>query len=352
MSDTRTFDTWTQIPPVDPRPVVLGGVLVDAPWDQRTAFALAGLACSPSVHNTQPWAVRLLDRQRLEIWADETRWLSHLDPRQRQLHISLGCAMHGLAVAAGAAGLVFEREKLPEGPGGPAYRVTLGHGAAPSLTHLARAAALADRRTVRSAFSEQAVSDPVRRALVHAVAAHRTRVVFIGPGVQMRELGRLTRTALWEQGQDPALGAEIERWSRGALTTDDGVPETAWAAPASLSHPMPHRDFALGRQPDGGWPEQIEAAPPLVAVLSVDRDDARGWLDAGETLHELLLAAWQVGLVGCPIDAAVEVPDTNRDVRHLFSLDGVPQVVLRLGYRAGSLPPPTPRRLLSDLVAV
>ena len=58
-------------------------------------------ACSaPSVHNTQPWAWRVLDSTTIELYADRTRQLPATDPLGRDLAISCGAALHHLVVAA------------------------------------------------------------------------------------------------------------------------------------------------------------------------------------------------------------------------------------------------------------
>lgn len=54
-------------------------------------------------HNTQPWkfAVR---QDAIEIHADTSRHLPVVDPENRELWISLGCALENLLLAARAAG--------------------------------------------------------------------------------------------------------------------------------------------------------------------------------------------------------------------------------------------------------
>src|SRR5437764_14995268 len=58
---------------------------------------------APSIHNTQPWRF-VLTQDALEIHADRTRRLKVLDPRGRQLRISLGCALFHARVAIAPAG--------------------------------------------------------------------------------------------------------------------------------------------------------------------------------------------------------------------------------------------------------
>ncbi len=60
-----------------------------------------------SGHNTQPWRFVIGDNT-LEIHPDYTRRLPAVDPQNRELWISLGCALENLLIAARAVGYAPE----------------------------------------------------------------------------------------------------------------------------------------------------------------------------------------------------------------------------------------------------
>lgn len=97
-----------------------------APWldyDEQAAFirrpltpreALPGVSSrmralvrhatlAASGHNTQPWRFTVRENA-IDIRADLTRHLPAVDPHERELWISLGCALETLCVAARADG--------------------------------------------------------------------------------------------------------------------------------------------------------------------------------------------------------------------------------------------------------
>ena len=77
---------------------------------------LIRMACyAPSVHNTQPWAWRLVSADTIELHADRSRQLTETDPEGRDLVLSCGAALHHLVVAAEGFGLVAETRLLPDG---------------------------------------------------------------------------------------------------------------------------------------------------------------------------------------------------------------------------------------------
>ena len=58
---------------------------------------------APSGHNAQPWLFRI-KTDGIEIYADTTRRLPVVDPHDRELFVSLGCAVENLCIAATTKG--------------------------------------------------------------------------------------------------------------------------------------------------------------------------------------------------------------------------------------------------------
>jgi hypothetical protein len=71
----------------------------------RELVRYASLAASG--HNTQPWKFALTENA-IDIHPDYARRLPAVDPHDRELWISLGCALENLLVAARAAGYMPE----------------------------------------------------------------------------------------------------------------------------------------------------------------------------------------------------------------------------------------------------
>ena len=68
--------------------------------------AVRGAVRAPSSHNTQPWLFRLVGDDALELYADRTRALPVVDPRDRELTISCGAALfHVRAALRGPGGI-------------------------------------------------------------------------------------------------------------------------------------------------------------------------------------------------------------------------------------------------------
>jgi len=70
--------------------------------DERAILLLASLA--PSGHNTQPWLIKYIEPYHWIICNDKTRWLSGVDPTQRETILSIGAFTQTLEYAAANAG--------------------------------------------------------------------------------------------------------------------------------------------------------------------------------------------------------------------------------------------------------
>ncbi|WP_432791211.1 hypothetical protein QYM46_06135 [Brevibacterium sp. K11IcPPYGO002] len=69
-------------------------------------------ASAPSAHNTQPWVPEITSCTpavaEVRVGADPARLLPHGDPRSEDLHLSMGCWVESLAIAAADAGVHTE----------------------------------------------------------------------------------------------------------------------------------------------------------------------------------------------------------------------------------------------------
>ncbi len=69
--------------------------------DEREILFLASLA--PSGHNAQPWFVKYNEPYQWTICNDKSKWLSAVDPTQRETILSMGAFIQNLEYAAGNA---------------------------------------------------------------------------------------------------------------------------------------------------------------------------------------------------------------------------------------------------------
>jgi len=81
---------------------------------EKMKFLLRYAILAPSSHNSQPWKFRIQDSE-INIFTDKDRWLKVADADQRELYISVGCALENLLIAAEHFGYAHQEEYFPEG---------------------------------------------------------------------------------------------------------------------------------------------------------------------------------------------------------------------------------------------
>jgi hypothetical protein len=287
------------------------------------------LAClAPSVHNTQPWRWHAGGRT-LELLADRDRMLPVADPQGRNLAISCGAALHHAQVAARAMGWRPAVTRLPEGPGPPVMaRIELTPASAPADSD-EQLLALRTRCTDRRRFT----SWPIPAGKLHALAnAARlwggTAVPVTDPRDRVR-VELLVNRALDRQRSDLAVMGEQRLWlDHGPF---DGVPTEVV--------PPPEEQSGLGDRFNvpvlASTNRQTVEVSDGVLVLCGASDDDAAWLQTGEALSALWLAATRDGLAVVPLSQVIEVEETRNALQSTL-LGGltVPHLLVRIGWQS------------------
>ncbi len=348
------------------------------PSEGPLALVRAGVLAA-SVHNTQPWLFRV-GAESLELLADPGRHLGPMDPFRREQHISLGCALENMVLAAGAQGLRPEVEFLPgklaepqaEMPTvaapeavarlrfTPSRRDISGLYAAISQRHTNRGPYLTDRSVPREtlwAFNDLARED------------ESLRLVLLEDGARRAAFDRLmvdaTEAIVADQEMIEASNAwfrltprEIERHRDGPTIDSFGLPPLSLAAVKMLPKPEPektHRQWVAATQ------DVQLATAPLVGIIAVrDPYERATALRAGLFWQRLQLWATAQGLAMQPMNQIVQVIDRDRQLKRESAIGARLAEVLgddrwqaTLAFRAGFpavAAVPSPRRGIEGLV--
>jgi nitroreductase len=300
---------------------------------------------APSSHNTQPWRFRI-ESGGVSVHADRQRRLPVNDPDDRELHISCGCALMNLRVAAAASGQGYRLEPFPDGDGSSCLARLDFRDDAPDADEAGFAAMVERRRTCRQRFAPSAVPHDAIEALEAMAEAEGARLQIVEPGEPRRAVARLVEQGDAIQWQDPRWRRELAAWIR-PKGRGDGLAAPALLVPFARAVV---RALDMGGRVGAHDRELAEHAPCLV-VLSTDGDERRDWLRAGQALERVLLAACELGLQASYLNQPVQVETLRPRLRETLGTAGHPQVVLRLGYPARDLPA-TPRRPLNDVIEV
>lgn len=301
---------------------------------------------APSLHNTQPWRMRIKAAgSRIELFADTARIAPVADPRNRASYIACGAALFNLRVAAAASGLLATIRLMPD-PRQPLFvaEVELSGGYRAARWEHELSAAVPLRHTDREPYSDAAVPPAIMTELADAARSEEAILRFLDDNEAVR-VRRLAADAERELLEDPAYRAELARWV-GHDRHGDGIPSEV-LGPRSAIGKDPVRDFRTDHHEPVRYAD-FEKRPQLT-VLSVREHKAPNWITAGQALERVWLTATCRGISLCPLTQALETPDAwlVRDTRWGYDY---PQMIMRIGY-GGPATAKTSRRPIADVVS-
>ncbi|HKC29690.1 MAG TPA: GNAT family N-acetyltransferase [Jatrophihabitans sp.] len=314
----------------------------------RRAAVHATLA--PSVHNTQPWRLRVRVGE-LAIYADRSRQLHVLDPTGRQLMISCGCALFNARASLAADGVAVAVRRHPEQTASDHLAsLDVGSDSAEVEADIAALDGLIEaRQTNRRRFHDESVPEQVLQSLEAAAAAEGASLAVVRHPDQRVAVAALSQHADQIENLNPAYRAELRAWTTDDPARRDGVP--AHAVPhvdAGAQDEVPIRDFDT--RGTGGLPTETRSSRNQCLVLVCTTGDAPAdWLRAGEALERVLLEITRQGYVASPLTQITEVPSARAHLRTELALMTYPHVLLRIG-RAAATPASRRRRLMDVLV--
>jgi hypothetical protein len=268
------------------------------------------------------------------------------DPASRQLHISAGAALHHATLALHGIGREAHITLVPD-PADPdllARIVTDRSSSLPDPEEWALLHATRERHTHRSPFAAGRLSKPLLVDLAAATERQGGQIRFVERAGERRTLAALVAEATRQLEADPDYRREVLTWTTRDREALDGVPETALAA-ATTGDEFRQRSFGPSSHV---WLPEENAEHPDILLLWSPTDSPADWLRTGAALSALLLTATCAGAAASMLNQPLEIPALRERLRHELRLPGYPQMLMRLGYSAGSTP--TPRRPVADVL--
>jgi nitroreductase len=297
---------------------------------------------APSARNSQPWNF-VVEANAVLIYPELSRWQAVADPDQRELYLSLGCALENLLVAAEHFGFRFSvahsTERFPEGP---AVMIAFAPGGrrSPVRRGLGLDTILA-RRTAQGRFTGD-IPIEHRQTLLGCVENEGVLAVFSALSEHRERVERMYRRAC------EVLLAREDYRRELAQVVGEGSFGTPW--PLSILAERAVVSERVARRLEGLELAALRTAPLLGLVAS--RDDSRGsQLRSGQLLERIWLAATACGLGLQPLSVVLEVPETRAELAETFALpDGYQaQELVRIGTPRPSRKRPTPRRSVEEV---
>jgi len=317
---------------------------------EKWRFLLRYAVLAPSTHNSQPWLYHLHD-DRLELRADRSRACHVVDPEDRELTMSCGCALFNLQCAMRHFRCLGNVEILPDQKDQDLVaRVTLGESEEPAVEDSLLFYAIPRRRTNRQPFNDDPIPVSLVSALQEAAKAESAWFHVIGDEDSRYAVADLIAEGDRRQWKSKEFRLELARWVHANRSSArDGIPGYAQGVDDLLScaGPLVVRTFNMG-EGQAAKDHDVATGSPLLAVLGTEGDSAGDWVASGQALARVLLRARVEDVWASFLDQPIEVPELRAILQATIARQGFPQICLRFGF--GEEVRPTPRREVDEVL--
>ncbi len=279
---------------------------------------------APSGHNTQPWKFQEVGENSITVIPDFERQLPFVDPYNRELFISVGCAVENMRIAAESKGYSVH-VTIDD------INTTLRLEKNGSMGEFFLNDVIPHRQTNRGLYADKMLPQQTIKALeecgAHLYAKGTplfdeiTQGVLRGDELQMN---------------NPCFRDELRKWMRfnekDSQKSRDGLSYAVFGAPnmprfisstvmTALLRP------SIQKKSDH---KRIMSSSHFAVLSGADSID--NWINLGRRLERMLLTATKYSVAYAFLNQPCEEKHIAEDLKAKLSLTERPQIILRLGY--------------------
>jgi nitroreductase len=311
---------------------------------ERLEFLVNFAVLAPSSHNSQPWRFSIGENF-IELAPDLSRALPVSDKNNRQLFVSLGCALENLLVAADYYGYESSVRYPDSGDASDlSVRIALertrnGKGSADHPVF-----SVLKRRTNRGKYRERPPDEKLAEK-IRNFADDDTRVDMIGASEKKNAIADAVLKALVAAMDDGGFRTELSKYLKSNVTKSPiGMPASGFGIPTlpSLFAPAVIRRVNVDKLNRKKNEELLKKFTPAFVVISTREDGEKDWVRAGRIYERMALESVKAGAATGVMAAAIQIGEFHKELQNILKTDFRPQVFFRLGY-AENEPEPSPR---------
>lgn len=317
--------------------------------DTDCSFLIEQAVKAPSGHNTQPWTFRIKETG-IDVLPDFTKTLPVVDPDNRELFVSLGCATENFCVAAAHKG--YETMVSIAENGTIHIELTKQDSDTPSplFPHISV------RQTNRSVYDGNTI--PVNDIVALGEKSDMEPCV----GVHFFKNGTREFDAISEmvcegnsiQMRDKKFKEELQQWMRYNKkhqdATRDGLSYAVFGAP-NLSRFIAKAIITrlINEKSQNRNDRRKIASSSHFVLFTTSNNTVVQWIKLGRALEHILLKATGMGISHAYMNQPNEVQGLSRKMAEILGIeDEYPTVLIRLGY--GSKMPYSLRRSVQSCI--
>ncbi len=283
--------------------------------------------CAPSGHNSQPWKFQIVGNT-IVISPDFSKRLQVVDSSDKELFISLGCALENMQIAATNYGYTSDYE-YTDG------KIVVTFTKSDSCAADTLFAHIKTRHTHRGSFTGKKIPQEQIDALKSI--DNKSVAIFASGTPQADCICRGIAEGNDIQMSDTAFKRELLSWMRfnkkHIEQTQNGLCYNVLGFPATPKF-MGKKIVKTCLKPDSQnkTDDKVNASASHFCLLCTDGKSEKDYIALGKTLERLLLTVCGSGLAYNFSNQPCEIPALTEKLRSELNIAGHPSILLRLGY--------------------
>lgn len=315
----------------------------EASLPEQIRFLLGYAILAPSSHNAQPWRFAITEGGLLQVFADYQGWLRVADADQRELHLSIGCAIENLVIAARRFGMAAHIDYLPDTQNKALIANISLHKA--EAQDLGGITVLFDsiplRRTNHKTFERRPIEPSILKIFEQCCEEPGIEIYLTSEEEIRQRFNELIVRSDAATFSNPAYREELAYWiGQGAFGTSWLMSQIGRMAMANLN---------FGKMTARNDESVLMSAPMMGLISSIDSDRI-SQVRAGQVLERIYLTGARLGIGIRPMSQICEVPEQKKALAELIPLGGAtPLQPFLLGYVAAA-EEHTPRKTVAEVL--
>ncbi len=295
-------------------------------------FMIENAIKAPSGHNTQPWLFKIYDSE-IDIYPDFTKSLPVVDPDNRELFVSLGCATENLCIAASHKGYRTDVTITDNG----VIKIMLSQDSPNMVSSLYPQISI--RQTNRSVYNGRIIHDDSIAVLKNIGAEACIGVHFVKNGTpEYQIISEMVYKGNSIQMSNKKFKEELQQWMRynkkHQNETEDGLSYAVFGAPniprfiAKLIIKRAINEKSQNKNDR----KRIESSSHFI-LLTTSKNTVEQWINLGRTLERILLKTTEMGISHAYLNQPNEVNELSLEMAKKLGLSNeYPTVLIRVGY--------------------
>src|SRR5680860_115560 len=284
---------------------------------------------APSGHNSQPWWFKVGENS-IEIHPDLESALPVVDPRNRELYVSLGCAAENLRMAAAAFGHTTDYDIRKSKKGITFIRISIKEFDTDSKKN--QLELIEKRQTNRSIYNGEKVANNILDELKSIQKELDVNAYYFENGSpEFSVIKEYIKKGNEIQMNDPDFRNELLSWIRFNKSevkhTNNGLTFKVMGSPPTPKF-IGKRIVASFLTPDKlnkSDIKKIDSASHFI-VLTTKTDSTLKWIRMGFYMESLLLKLTELGIPNAYLNPPCEIESLSKGLQKELAINGsIPQ---------------------------